>query len=156
MNISGQIRLNAQPSAIATALHDPQILMQLMPRGCALSQKDANTFEFLLKRQFGPIELLLPGLIVVKTAGQAHHLSFKGAHVLFGKAEMILTLVLATGRDGVTRLDYTGTVEASGLVGRMLGRIRRRRVDDRVRSAFQAFKSLVMASQTAAGGDVTE
>ena len=59
-------------------------------------------------------------------------------------------MVLGTGPDGVTWLDYTGTVEASGLVGRMLGQIRPRRIDDRVRSAFLAFKSLVIAGQTAA------
>ena len=149
MNISGQIRSTLPPATLAKALRNREILAELMPIGCVLSQSGPDAFAFVLKRKFGPVELALPGTIVVASEDARHCVTFHAAHLLFGKADIALTITMSEANK-ITILDYEGTVKASGLAWRILAQTKQRTVDERVRKAFVRFKSLVTAAMGAA------
>ena len=152
MDTSGQIHTKAPRAMLADALRDPSILAQLLPKGCTLDQTGPDAFGFVLKRKFGPIELALPGTITIESKGNLHWLNFRGAHQLFGRANMALTLILTESK-GVTNLDYKGSLQASGLAGRLLGLVKQKRVDQRVRKGLVTFKTLAIAAQIKKAGN---
>jgi carbon monoxide dehydrogenase subunit G len=142
MDVSGLIRTTCPPDLVLSVLGDSATLLRLLPKGSKLDQIDQGRFRFSVSRAVGPVKLTLPGEMALVPAGQGHDrmLTIRAAHIIGGKVDLDLSLTFDTSA-GHTRLAYAGTVEASGLAGRVL-RERHARVDDGLRSLFHRLKVL--------------
>ena len=146
MNTSGQIRTALPAALLVSGLRNGEILAKLMPPGCTISRTGPDAFAFVMKRKFGPVELALPGTILIVSQGAQHQMTFHGAHLLFGKADMALSITLSEANK-LTVLEYTGTLQASGLAGRLLSRVKEKTVNERVHKGFVSFKTHVTAAR---------
>jgi carbon monoxide dehydrogenase subunit G len=110
MQIKGQIKIACPAPLLVQVLNDPGAMAKLLPNDTKLSLSSPGSFAFSVSKAMGPIKLTLPGTMTVIPTGnrQDQKLQIKAAHMIGGD----------TGR--VTQLTYSGTLEASGLAGRML------------------------------------
>ena len=74
-----------------------------------------------MTKAVGPIRLTLPGQMSLTPTGEGHNqgLTARASHLIGGKVELALNLIIDR-HDDLTRLAYSGTLNATGLAGRML------------------------------------
>ena len=145
MKLSGLIRTNCPPDRLMALLHDPLILARMLPKGCEVTKSGEGSFDFAIRRAFGPINLSLPGTMTLMPTGtlQDHVLTAHAAHIIGGKVELTLTLA-ARRTDGTTKLSYEGDLQATGLAGRLMKEYESQ-ADDGMRAAFQRLKKAAEA-----------
>ena len=133
MDVSGQIKSICPPEVLVSALHDAPTLSRLLPGDFTLEAVGDGRYAFSITKSIGPIKLTLPGEMTL-TSGLGHDLtlSARAAHLIGGRVDLDLTLTFDQ-HGGLTRLAYAGTVEATGLAGRVL-----REHQVRVNSALRA------------------
>ncbi len=121
MQIKGQIKFACPATFLVQVLNDPAAMAKLLPQNAKLELSGPGSFAFTVTKAMGPIKLTLPGTMTVIPTGtrQDQKLQVKAAHMIGGKVNLDLDVTMSdTG--SITQLTYDGTLEASGLAGRML------------------------------------
>ena len=121
MDISGLIRSTCPPESLVSALRDARSLARLLPDGSTLEKTGDGQYGFSVTKAVGPIRLTLPGKMTLTATGTGHNqlLSARASHLIGGKVELDLKLIIDQQGEH-TRLAYSGTLNASGLAGRVL------------------------------------
>ena len=156
MQLAGTLSLALPPRRAIAALHDPENLAAYLPAPSTVRQLSTTAFEFVVMRPLGPIIFKLPGRLLIEPVARGKRYSFvaNGKHTLAGGVTLALTIDFGGGGGGATAISYDGTLEATGLAGRLLGE-RQGRVETVLDAMFAALKARIgrtaEASRTRAG-----
>ena len=139
MDIHGEVTFDAAALRAMAALTDQDQLAHFMPHGSELSRIDDRTFAFSVTRALGITTVNLAGTMAVTPVEATKSLRFQveGRHVIGGSALLDLAIRLDGDADHCF-LAYSGTVQATGLVGKFLT-LGEDRVQQRVKTAFADF-----------------
>ena len=139
MDIHGKVTFDAAPQRAMAALTEQDHLALFMPQGTALSRIDERTFAFSVARDLGITTVKLAGTMAVTPveAGKSLRFQVEGRHMIGGSAMLDLAIQFDGDADHCI-LDYSGSVQASGLVGKFLT-LGEAKVEERVKDAFAEF-----------------
>ena len=120
MKLDGSLGCSA-PLKLARALADPEVLAKVAPAGCVIGAKVGDTIPFKIGRRFGPVHITLSCTLTLQTKADApgFDLVIQGAHLIGGKVTIRLDLTPQLPPAGPRRLFWSGTMQASGLAGRL-------------------------------------
>lgn len=145
MEINGALRTHCPPAELVATLADPEAITRLLPPGAKVEQTGEGRYSFTVSRAFGPIKLTLPGQMTITATGLGHdrHLVLRAAHIIGGKVDMEINFYFEP-HEKATRIRYDGTLEASGLAGR-IAREHRGRINSVVKGGLTRLKHLAEA-----------
>ena len=143
MQLAGTLSLALPPRRAIAALHDPENLAAYLPAPSTVRQLSTTAFEFVVMRPLGPIIFKLPGRLLIEPVARGKRYSFvaNGKHTLAGGVTLALTIDFGGG-GGATAISYDGTLEATGLAGRLLGE-RQHRVQTVLDAMFAGLKARI-------------
>lgn len=152
MEISGTLRAYCPPEDLVATLADARAITRLLPGGAQVEQTGEGRYSFTVSRAFGPIKLTLPGQMTITATGQGHdrRLVLRAAHIIGGKVDMEITFHFEL-IENATRMRYDGTLEATGLAGRV-AREHRARINTVVKGGLTRLKHLAEARNPKAAG----
>ena len=150
MRLNGVMQISAPPDRVAQALEQPDVLRALLPGEASVEKTSAGQYSFTLKKTLGFLELRQNGTIQLVPAGQGLTLVVKASHRIGGSADMSVLIGLTPGTGAGTRIAYDGTMEASGLAGRLL-REREPQVRPYIARVFERMRAQIEAAPSVVG-----
>lgn len=139
MDIHGQVTFDAAAQRAMEALTEQDQLAHFMPHGSVITKTDARTFTFAVTKDIGITTVNLAGTMEVTPVPAANTLRFlvEGRHLIGGSAVLDLA-IRCDGDAGHCVLGFTGTLQASGLIGKFLS-LGEAKVQTRLETAFADF-----------------
>jgi len=144
MQLSGVLQISVPPARVVSALEEPDVLRALFPGEASVQQTSDGNYNFTLKKSLGFLELRQGGTIRLERVGEGVSLVVRAAHRIGGAADLSVLIGLA-GRDAGTAIAYDGTMEATGLAGRLL-RDRAAQVRPYIVKVFDRMKAQIEAA----------
>jgi carbon monoxide dehydrogenase subunit G len=121
MQLNGVLQISVPPDRVVLALEDPAVLSSLFPGEAMVQRVSEGSYTFTLTKTVGFLELRQSGTIRLDRQKQGVALAVRAAHRIGGSADLKVMIGLEPGPRGAgTRIGYDGTLEASGLAGRLL------------------------------------
>lgn len=119
MDLNGTVDLSVLPHDAIEGFHDARTLQHFLPGHSELTKTGPSEFAFVVTKDAGMVTLRLPGTLTIAPEGDAFRFEAKARHMLGGSANLSLRIRFAPDGAG-TLMTYEGTLEASGLAGRLL------------------------------------
>jgi carbon monoxide dehydrogenase subunit G len=138
MILNGALWLNVPADLVAKGFDDPGILATFLPGNSELTATGPGSFDFVIVKETGIVTLRLPGSLSIHAEGSGRQFSAAARHILGGSATLSLHLGFAD-KDGGCALTYDGTLESTGLAGRLL-RDRADQAQDMIDARFAAVR----------------
>ncbi|MBD3763682.1 MAG: SRPBCC family protein [Rhodobacterales bacterium] len=120
MDLNGNVFVALPPDRVAPALTDPEMLRRMLPGCPGLEPAGPGRWRAPMERDMGPLTLRLTADLTMQAVGpNAWRLTAQGGTMISGKVSAGFDITLEERAPG-TRMTYAGTIEASGLAGKML------------------------------------
>jgi carbon monoxide dehydrogenase subunit G len=118
INVKGKLAIEAAKGRTRNALQNPVQLKHLLPVGAVLVATGEHSYDYTLERTIGIGRVKLNGKATITPVGPDGALQFdaKASHRLAGSTQLKL-LIAFTGGKLRCHLSYSGTVDATGLIG---------------------------------------
>jgi len=143
MQLNGVLQISVPPSRVAKALERPEVLRQLLPGEASVELTSVGLYSFTMKKTLGFLELRQDGTIQLVPSDQGVTLVVRAAHRIGGAADLSVLIGLAAGaQHSGTEIAYDGTMEATGLAGRLL-RDREAQVRPYIAKVFDRMKAQI-------------
>ena len=121
MDLSGSLPIHVPPAEVARLIHDPLMLAALVPACRAVQETAPGHYTAQIEYAAGPVPIRFQALITVIPVqpGQTYEMQIKGGTLVTGVVTVANLITLHPTARGC-RLEYAGTLSATGIARRML------------------------------------
>ena len=122
MRFDGKRQVSADRSAVWQALHDPEVLRELVT-GCeSMTRLRADTYAATMVARVGPMSDTYRGTFTIEDSCVGEELRVVvAARGRCGRLDLVLRVQLTDGPRGTTALSYVADAKVGGLVSRVSG-----------------------------------
>lgn len=151
MQLNGVLQIAVPAARVASALEEPEVLRALFPGEASVTRVAAGQYGFTLKKTLGFLELRQSGTIRLERKDRGVAMEVRAAHRIGGAADLLVMIGLEPAARGpATRISYDGTLNATGLAGRLL-RDREAQVQPYIARVFERIRAQIESAPPVTG-----